>query len=183
MQPFACLVLELRPNHYSCLVLITVIVSLAGGKETGKCDSKLNSEHTYMTVQNNTSLPSHLLASAPRYQWNHHFIFSKNFLSWPKKLSFFLSKQEILFFRRSHAHWDSIALKVVLDQPDQPDLLDLPDLQDIMVLRALVDHPVTMVPRDYLDLGPVPVFTRLHPARVWEQVRPVGKKWKWRNQT
>ena len=98
MQLFACLVLELRPNHYSCLVLITVIVSLAGGKETGKCDSKLNSEHTYMTVQNNTSLPSHLLASAPRYQWNHHFIFSKNFLSWPKKLSFFLSKQEILFF-------------------------------------------------------------------------------------
>ena len=68
MQLFACLVLELRPNHYSCLVLITVIVPLAGGKETGKCDSKLNSEHTYMTVQNNTSLPSHLLASAPRYQ-------------------------------------------------------------------------------------------------------------------
>ena len=51
---------------------------------------------------------------------------------------------------------------------DLPDLLDLPDLQDIMVLRALVDHPVTMVPRAYLDLEPVPVFTRLHPARVWE---------------
>ena len=49
---------------------------------------------------------------------------------------------------------------------DLPDLLDPPDFQDIMVLRALVDHPVTMVPRDYLDLEPVPVFTRLHPARV-----------------
>ena len=68
-----------------------------------------------------------------------------------------------LVFRRSHAHWDSIVLRVILDQPD---LLDLPDLQDIMVLRALVDHPVTMVPRAYLDLGPVPVFTRLHPAWV-----------------
>ena len=55
---------------------------------------------------------------------------------------------------------------MILDLPDLPDLLDLPDLQDIMVLRALVDHPVTMVPRAYLDLGPVPVFTRLHPAWV-----------------
>ena len=97
MQLFACLVLELRPNHYSCLVLITVIVSLAGGKETGKCDSKLNSEHTYMTVQNNTSLPSPLLASAPRYQWNHHFLFSENFLSWPKNYRSYCQNRKSCF--------------------------------------------------------------------------------------
>ena len=91
----------------------------------------------------------------------------------PRKISFFGQKIIVLYFktgnlvfRRSHAHWDSIALRVILDLPDLPDLLDLPDLQDIMVLRALVDHPVTMVPKAYLDLGPVPVFTRLHPARV-----------------
>ena len=90
----------------------------------------------------------------------------KKFPFLAKKIIVLLVKTGNLVFRRSHAHWDSIALKVVLDQPDQPDLLDLPDLQDIMVLRALVDHPVTMVPRAYLDLGPVPVFTRLHPAWV-----------------
>ena len=71
-----------------------------------------------------------------------------------------LVKTENLVFRRSHAHWNSIVLRAILDLPD------LLDLQDIMVLRALVDRPVTMVPRDYLDLEPVPVFTRLHPARV-----------------
>ena len=47
---------------------MTVLISLAGGKETGKCDSKLNSEHTYMTVQNCTSLPPPHHASAPQYQ-------------------------------------------------------------------------------------------------------------------
>ena len=89
-----------------------------------------------------------------------------------------LVKTENLVFRRSHAHWDSIVLRVILDLPDLLDLLDLPDLQDIMVLRALVDHPVTMVPRDNLDLESVPVSTRLQPARVCHQVWPLDKKWK-----
>ena len=48
--------------------LITVLISLAGGKETGKCDGKLNSEHTYMKNHNCTCLPPPILASAPRYQ-------------------------------------------------------------------------------------------------------------------
>ena len=48
--------------------------------------------------------------------------------------------------RESKDHLDSMVLWVTLD---------LPDLQDIMV------------PRAYLDLGPVPVFTILHPALVW----------------
>ena len=64
--------------------LITILISLAGGKETGKCDGKLNSEHTYMKNHNCTSLPPPFLASAPRYQWNRHFLFPEKFLSWPK---------------------------------------------------------------------------------------------------
>ena len=31
--------------------LITVLISSAGGKETGKCDSRLPCKHTYITVQ------------------------------------------------------------------------------------------------------------------------------------
>ena len=62
------------------------------------------------------------------------------------------------------------------DLADLPDLPDLPDLLDIMVRRVmrdhlenlvfsvLVDHPVTMVPRDHLGLGPILVFSRLYPA-------------------
>ena len=31
--------------------LITVLISLAGGKEARKCDSKLDFKHAYMTIQ------------------------------------------------------------------------------------------------------------------------------------
>ena len=31
--------------------LITVLISLSGGKEAGKCDSKLDFKHAYMTIQ------------------------------------------------------------------------------------------------------------------------------------
>ena len=137
MQLFACLVSELQPNHYSCLV-------------------------------NNSSCLFGISEIITSSSWKRKWWFRSSF------------QNRIFFFRRSHAHWDSIVLRVILDLPD---LLDLPGLQDIMVLRALVDHPVTMVPRDYLDLESVPVFTRLHPAWVWKQIRPLGNKWKWRNQT
>ena len=68
---------------------------------------------------------------------------------------------------------DTMVLRVALDLPD---LQDVPDRQDIMVLRApqdhlenlvfraFVDHPGTMVPKDPLDLGPVPVLSRLYPV-------------------
>ena len=71
---------------------------------------------------------------------------------------------------------DTMVLRVALDLPDLPDLQDFPDLQDIMVLRAppdhlenlvfraLVEHPGTMVPKDHLDPGPVPVISRLYPV-------------------
>ena len=68
---------------------------------------------------------------------------------------------------------DTMVLRVALDLPD---LQDVPDRQDIMVFRApqdhlenlvfraFVDHPGTMVPKDPLDPGPVPVLSRLHPV-------------------
>ena len=71
-------------------------MSLAGGKEAGKCDSKLDSGHKY-TNDSSTSLPPLLLSSAPWYQWNIYFLFSENFFFLPKKVSFFMSKQDILF--------------------------------------------------------------------------------------
>ena len=69
---------------------------------------------------------------------------------------------------------DTMVLRVALDLPDLQDLQDVPDRQDITVLRApqdhlenlvfraFVDHPGTMVPKDPLDPGPVPVLSRLH---------------------
>ena len=80
---------------------------------------------------------------------------------------------------------DIMVQRVTLDLPD---LLDLLDLQDLMALRALrddldylvfrvsVDHLGSMVPRVHLDLGPVPVFLRLYPALVWQQIRSPNKK-------
>ena len=80
--------------------LITVLISLAGGKETGKCDSKLNSEHTHMKVR--TSLPP-----PPR---KCSSVSVKSSLPLPGKFPFLaknyrssLLKQEILFFA-DHMH-------------------------------------------------------------------------------
>ena len=68
---------------------------------------------------------------------------------------------------------DTMVLRVALDLPD---LQDVPDRQDIMVFRApqdhlenlvfraFVDHPGTMVPKDPLDPGSVPVLSRLYPV-------------------
>ena len=109
--------------------------------------------------------------------------------------------------RESKDHLDSMVLWVTLDRPDlldlqditvlraTSDLLDQLDLQDITALRALQDqldylvswafqdHQGTMVPRAHLDLGPIPVFTRWNLALVWEQARPLDKKFRWRSQT
>ena len=68
---------------------------------------------------------------------------------------------------------DTMVLRGALDLPDLQGLLDLqditvlrapPDHLENLVFRAFVDHPGTMVPKDPLDPGPVPVLSRLHPV-------------------
>ena len=77
---------------------------------------------------------------------------------------------------------DIMVQRVTLDLPDLPDLQDLMALRalqddlDYLVFRVFVDHLGSMVPRVYLDLGPVPVFLRLYPALVWQQIRSPNKK-------
>ena len=77
---------------------------------------------------------------------------------------------------------DIMVQRVTLDLPDLPDLQDLMALRalqddlDYLVFRVFVDHLGSMVPRVHLDLGPVPVFLRLYPALVWQQIRSPNKK-------
>ena len=65
---------------------------------------------------------------------------------------------------------DTMILMVTLDLPDLPDFLDIMVLRvmgdhlENLVFRALVDRPVTMVPKNNLGLGPISVFLRLYPA-------------------